>query len=238
MGDIKVVAFDFGRKGDDHHIIDFNGMFVNFDDEVSAADGIVMAGVLDIEDILRCWLGVFDDTFACIGVAVGQFAGESPFEVFVLGGHHKVAGTFFACLEVEGAFAVAYSHLVVGKYFADFGSVVDRSEDIGYGAGKVDLGGCAIGDFELGTTLEPLVFERRRDAVSGPAFGDIVVTYQLYAVGRHFAYAFVSAYKSFLVGDVYQTVICVIGNVATGLHLDVRIYFSGQIDGALTFKVA
>ncbi len=38
-----------------------------------------MTGVFDIEYILRGRLGIFDDAFARVSVAVGQFAGESPF---------------------------------------------------------------------------------------------------------------------------------------------------------------
>ena len=238
MGDVKVVAFYFRSKGYDYHVIDFDCMFVNFDDKISAAYGVVMTGVFDIENILRSRLCILYGAFAGIGVAVGQFAGESPFEVFVFGGHHKVSGTFFIGSEVESAFTVAYGHFVVCKDFADFGSVIDRSEDVGYGACKVHLGGGAVGDFKLRTAFEPFVFKRRRDAVTGPAFGYIVVADQLDAVGRHFAYAFETAYKTLVIRYIYQTVVCIIRDVATGLHLDVRVYFGGQIDGPLTFKVA
>ena len=215
MGNIEVVAFDFGGESDDNHIVDFDSTFVNFDDKVSAAYGVVMTGVFDIENVLCGGLCILDDAFARICIAVGQFAGESPFEVFVLGGHHKVACAFFAGFKVKRTLAVAYSHLVLGKYFADFGSVIDRSEDVGYRAGEVHLGGGAVGDFELGTTFEPLMVERRRDAVSGPAFGDVSVADQLDAIGRHFAYAFEAAYKAFAVRDVYQTIVCIIGDIGT-----------------------
>ncbi len=110
---------------------------------------------------------------------------------------------------------MAYGHLVFGKYFADFGGVIDRSKDVGYGAGEVNLGGGAVGDFKLGTAFEPLVVERCRDAVSGPPLGYVVIADQLDAIGGYFAYAFETAYETLLIRNVYQTIVCIVGDIGT-----------------------
>ncbi len=190
---------------DFHHVLNQNLLGIHFNVEVCASDLGVVIRIGDIQGVARGGLYVKYLAGLCkLRTVGGFFAGQSPCQFVVAGGHHEVAVGIGTARIYELSAAVGYGHGVVGKDFVDYCIVVHTRHDIGDFADYGLAFHRTCRDFKRLAAFEPAAFKRSRHAVAGPCLDGIAAVEQLDTVGRQIVYAYITAYKTFFVRNPYH----------------------------------